>query len=161
MNKRQRIAIITAAATLTAFWSSTLVTSAPAEATPLLRSHTTVAGHPFFGPQGPDDLHVILVAEVSPLVMGEVTRSMVTFTVGFPDEATLTFTVPASPCVFSLGCGVSTDFHAEVNCDPTDPGIWVKAAYSGETLGPRLNVEITSSSESGVSRVSRCPTESF
>jgi hypothetical protein len=160
MNKRQRIAIITAAA-LTAFWSSTVMTSTPAEAAPLLRSHTTVAGYPFFGPQGPDDLHVILVAEVSPLVVGEVTRSTVTFTVGFPDGATRTLTVPAVPCVFSSGCGVSTDFHAEVSCDPTDPGIWVKATYSGETLGPPLNVAITSSSESGVSRVSRCPTESF
>ncbi len=161
MNKRQRIMIITAAATLTAFCSATVVTSTPAQAVPLLTSHTTAAGHPFFGPQGPDDLHVILVAEVSPLVVGEVTGSTVTFTVDFPDEATRTLTVPASPCVFSLGCAVTTDFHAEVNCDPADPGIWVKATYSGETLGTPLNIVITSPSESGVSRVSRCPTESF
>jgi hypothetical protein len=144
--------------------TATLAVAPRASAAPLLASQTKVAGYPFFGPHRPNDLHVILVAEVSPLVLGVglVTHPTVTFEVGLPDSEPFSKTVPIGLCVNPPGgCSTSTDFHADVECDPNDPGIWVKATFSGETLAPPLNLAISGPSTSAVYVISRCPTMSF
>jgi hypothetical protein len=58
-------------------------------------------------------------------------------------------------------CFASRDFHADISCDPAAPLIWVRATYSGEALGPPLNLVITPPSTSDVQWISRCPTETF
>jgi pimeloyl-ACP methyl ester carboxylesterase len=132
------------------------VAAAPnAQVAPLLASHTTVAGYPFFGRQGPADLHVVLIAEVSPLVVGLVTGANVTFNLGLPNSETLTLTMPVGPCVSPIfHCWVSTDFHSDVDCNPADTGISVTATFSGEA-------PISAPSTSDASWISRCPTETL
>ena len=63
-----------------------MMATPPARATSLLASQTSVTGYPFHG-QGPGDVHVVLVADVSGPVLatpGTVTPPTVTFTVGLP-----------------------------------------------------------------------------
>jgi hypothetical protein len=73
-----------------------------------------------------------------------------------PDK-TLTLTAPlVGPC--PAHCFASVDVYSPVDCSATDPGIWVRATFSGETLGPPLNLAITGPSTSDVYRMSRCPT---
>jgi pimeloyl-ACP methyl ester carboxylesterase len=131
-------------------------TRAPA----LLESQTTVSGASFYGYQrGRTDMQVIVDAEVSVPVLsplGKVTHATITFEVGLPDR-TLTLIAPIQgPC--PAHCFASADFYSEVDCSATDPGIWVRAIYSGEALGPPVDVAISGPSSSEVYRMSRCPT---
>jgi hypothetical protein len=144
--------------------TATLAIAPGASAAPLFASQTSAAGYSFFGPHAPNDLHVILVATVSPLVLGvdPVTHPTVRFEVGLPGSEPFTKTVPIGPCVNPPGgCSTGTDFHADIECDPSDPGIWVTATFSGEVLPPPLNLAITAPSTSTVYVISRCPTTSF
>ncbi len=160
--RRTRAWTVVAAVTMV---TASLVIAPGAHAAPLFASKTSVAGYPFFGPHGPNDLHVILLAEVSPLVLttlGLLTHPTVRFDVTLSDSESLTLTAPIGPCVNPPGgCSTSVDFHADVECDPNDPGIWVTATYSGETVDPPLNLVISTPSTSAAYLISRCPTESF
>ena len=143
--------------------AATMVVTPPSHAKPLLPSQTTVSGSSFFGFQpGRSDMQVLLDAEVSTPVLsplGAVTHPTITFEVGLPGS-TVTMTEPlVGPC--PAHCFASVTFYSPVDCSPTDPGIWVRATYSGETLGPPLNVAISAPSASEVYRMSRCPTYRF
>ncbi len=140
--------------------STTTVASPPAQTKALFASQTTVSGSSFFGFQpGRADMQVLVDAEVSTPVLsplGAVTHPTITFEVGLPDK-TLTVIAPlVGPC--PAHCFASATFYTDVDCSATDPGIWVRATFSGEALGPPLNVAVTAPSTSEVYRMSRCPT---
>ena len=132
----------------------------PAHAKPLLASTTTVSGSSFYGFQpGRTEMQVLLDAEVSVPVLspaGRITRATVTFDVSSPGRAPFRLTAPlVGPC--PAHCFASVDFYTPVDCSATDPGFWVRATYSGETVGPLVNLAISGPSTSEAFHMSRCP----
>lgn len=132
----------------------------PAHAKPLLASTTTVDGASFYGFQpGRTEMQVNLVAEVSVPVLsplGRITHATVTFEVGSPGRAPFTLTAPlVGPC--PAHCFASVDFYRPPNCSATDPGFWVRATFSGETVGPPVNRAISGPSTSEAFHMSSCP----